>query len=672
MSLISVQAVGRWFGDRELLKDVSFRVGSGDRIGLVGPNGTGKTTLLRMAAGLDEPDAGNVAYARGTRLGFLRQELLEDATGTVDEHARGAAAHLRELERELREMEHALGNADQEMLERYSDLQHHFEHAGGYDFEATLRRVLSGLGLMELVDRQVATLSGGERTRLGLARLLLDDPDVLLLDEPTNHLDVAALEWLETFLIERQLTALVSSHDRWFLDKVTSRTLSIEDRTVIEYKGAYTHYTRQRADREAAQATAAGRQAEEIARTEEFIRRYGAGQRSKEARGRGKKLARLERIEAPTHATKHTWSLEASDLGSETVLQTTSLAVGYTSPVVRSGPVRIGRDARVAVVGPNGAGKTTLVRTLVGDLTPIDGYVSTAPMVRVAYLEQAQAELTGTETVLQTMRTSSGLNDQQARDLLARFLFRGQDVDRAVGVLSGGERARLALARLSVREANLLVLDEPTNHLDLAAREQLELVLQDFGGTILFVSHDRYFIDKLASELWLIDGGLLRRWEGNWSSYQRERSAGREPTVVEYTDEEERRRRDRETGRDRGLSRAERVARPATGRAADEPRRREGDASTRQAAGAAQAPTRRNLRSSPVRRVNPTRALEARIEAMELQLKQLTEKVAQIAQSGNYLETRRVGEEHAALEHSLRTLYEEWAAVSGDKPDEKE
>src|SRR5258706_2367736 len=534
MSILSGQEVGRRFADRELLHDVSFRLAQGDRVGLVGPNGTGKTTLLRIAARLDEPNMGNVAYARGTRLGFLRQELLVDASGTVDEHARGAALHLRELEAELRELEHRLGDADQETLERYADLQHHFDHAGGYDFEATLRRVLSGLGLADLVDRQVATLSGGERTRLGLARLLLDDPDILLLDEPTNHLDVAALEWLETFLVERQVTALVSSHDRWFLDKVTSRTLSIEDRTVIEYKGAYTHYARQRAEREAAQTTAAGRQAEEIARTEEFIRRYGAGPRSKEARGRGKKLARLERIVAPTHDSKHTWQVSAADLGSETVLETTSLVAGPTKPVVRTGPLRIGRDARVAVVGPNGAGKTTLVRTLLADLPALEGYVSAAPMVRVAYLEQAQAELSGTATVLETLRASSSLTDQEARDLLARFLFRGDEVDRAVGVLSGGERARLALARLSVREANLLVLDEPTNHLDLAAREQLERVLDDFGGTLLFGSRDRYFIDKLASELWLIDGGLLRRWEGNWSSYQPERGPRREPRGVEY------------------------------------------------------------------------------------------------------------------------------------------
>src|SRR5438874_4847475 len=534
MSVLSVQAVAKRFGERLVFSEVSFRLAHGDRVGLVGPNGVGKTTLLRVAAGFDSADAGNVALARGTRIGFMEQEILFEAAGTVDEHARGAAAHLRELEAEMHELEPLLGTGDQELLERYSEAQHQFEHAGGYDFEATVARVLGGLGLDALRDRDVATLSGGERTRLGLARLLLDDPDILLLDEPTNHLDVAALEWLETFLVERELTAVVSSHDRWFLDKVTARTLSIEDRTVVEYRGAYTHYARQRAEREAAQATAASRQAEEIERTEDFIRRYGAGQRSKEARGRGKRLARLERIEAPTQSARHTWRLEAADLGSETVLQTTSLVAGHVAPVVRTGPLRIARDARVAVVGPNGAGKTTLVRTLVGGLAPLEGYVSAAPMVRVAYLEQAQAELTGTATVLETLRASSGLDDQSARNLLARFLFRGDEVDRQVSVLSGGERARLALARLSVREANLLVLDEPTNHLDLAAREQLENVLAGFGGTLVVVSHDRYFIDKLASELWLIDAGVLRRFEGNWSRYQRERSAGRDAPIVKY------------------------------------------------------------------------------------------------------------------------------------------
>ena len=662
MSVLSVQAVARRFGAREVLRDVSFRIGHGDRVGLVGPNGTGKTSLLRIAAGLDAPDSGAVAYARGTRVGFLRQELLEEATGTVIEHARGAAAHLRELESQLRELETEIAGGDPETLERYADAQHHFEHAGGYDFEATLGRILGGLGLGGLVDREVATLSGGERTRLGLARLLLDDPDILLLDEPTNHLDVAALEWLENFLVEQNVTALISSHDRWFLDRVTSRTLSIEDLTVVEYRGAYSHYARQRLEREMAQMRAHTKQAEEIARTEEFIRRYGAGQRSKEARGRGKKLARVERIEAPTESTRHSWGLEAADLGSETVLETTALAVGYSDPVMRTGPLRVPRDARVAVVGPNGAGKTTLVRTLVGDLTALDGYVSAAPAARVAYLEQAQAELTGDQTVLDAMRAAGAHDDQEARNLLARFLFRGDDVTKSVAVLSGGERSRLALARLSLRHANLLVLDEPTNHLDLAAREQLEAVLAAYEGTLMFVSHDRYFIDKLASELWLISGGLLRRFEGGWTAYQRERAAGRDAPVVEYVSAPT-----AGTGPAGARGSGSRVGLPAADAAS----------SSRPAGGVASTPARENparpvtrpglpsrAKSSPVRRVSGTRALEARIGAMELQLKQLTEKVSQIAMSGNYLETRRVGEEHAALERSLKELYEEWTRLS--------
>ncbi len=387
----------------------------------------------------------------------------------------------------------------------------------------------------------------------------------------------------------------------------------------------------------------------------------------------------MERIEAPAHGTRHTWDLRAADLGSETVLETTALAIGYREPILKVGPLRVARDARVAIVGPNGAGKTTLVRTLLGELAPLEGYVSSAPMVRVAYLEQAQAELTGSESVLESLRAASGLAGQEARDLLARFLFRGDEVDRAVGVLSGGERARLALARLATRDANLLVLDEPTNHLDLAAREQLESVLEGFGGTLIFVSHDRYFVDKLASELWLIDRGELRRFEGSWTRYQRERAAGREAQVIAFEagrDVERSGARAGDTRREGasdGERRGTRVPDPsvsANGEDAGGPRvsarslggplpergrTREGAASKR--------------RSSAVRHISGLRALESRIEAMELQLRQLTEKVAQIAQSGNYMETRRIGEEHAALERSLRELYDEWAKQGGAETD---
>ena len=633
MSVLSVQAVAKRFGERLVFSDVSFRLAHGDRVGLVGPNGVGKTTVLRVAAGLETADAGNVALARGTQVVEVR-------------------AHGR------RELEPRLGGGDQELLERYSEVQHQFEHAGGYDFEATVGRVLGGLGLDALRDRQVATLSGGERTRLGLARLLLDDPDILLLDEPTNHLDVAALEWLERFLIEKNETILVSSHDRWFLDRVTGRTLSFEKNTIVEYRGGYSSYARQRAEREAATEKAAGRQAIEIERTEEFIRRYGAGQRSKEARGRGKKLARVVRIEAPERAQQHGWKLEAAHLAGDTVVQTTPLAVGYGEPLLRTGTLRVGRDARIAVVGPNGAGKTTLVRTLVGDLSALDGYVQSAPTARVAFLAQAQLELTGDDTVLDAMKLTSGMTDAEARDHLARFLFRGEDVFKSVGVLSGGERSRLALARLAARHANLLVLDEPTNHLDLLAREQLETVLQAFEGALLFVSHDRYFIDKLATEIWPIEHGVLKRFEGNWSGLQRLRASGQELPMPQFEDSAA------AGGTAKGISLEPRV--PRTRPAAEAARAGKGAASERSPK-PGQDPrlaATSKRRASAVRRVSGLRALEARISAMELQLRQLSEKVSQIAQSGNYMETRRVGEEYASLERDLRTLYDEWAKES--------
>jgi ATP-binding cassette subfamily F protein 3 len=649
MSVLSVQAAGRRFADRILFSDVSFRLTRGDRAGLIGPNGTGKSTLLRIVAGLDVPDSGSIALARGTAIGFLQQELLVDVDGTVEEHARGAASHLAELEAELRAMEHELASGDPELLERYADAQHHFEHAGGYDFEATLGRVLAGLGLDALRDREVRTLSGGERTRLGLARLLLDDPDLLLLDEPTNHLDIAALEWLEKFLVEQDVTLLASSHDRWFLDQVTSRTLSFEPAAqgskLVEYRGGYSQYARQRADRDASLTRAAARQQEEIARTEEYIDRFRAGQRAKQSRGRAKQLARLERIESPLGTAKHGWSLEAAHLAGATVLESTSLAVGHGERVVvRTPPLRVERGARIAVVGANGAGKTTLVRTLVGQLPALEGYVSSAPTARVAFLAQAQAELTGDETVLEALRDATGLDDQGARDLLARFLFRGEDVFRSVGVLSGGERSRLALARLSAREANLLVLDEPTNHLDLAAREQLESVLGQYEGTIVAVSHDRYFIDRLASEIWDIRDAALKRYEGGWTAFEKARDEGRplpDPDTTALT----------ATGRSGdGSARSKPPKAPKT--------------AVRPARTARPGPAPRRT-ASRVRKVEGIRALEARIAAMELQLGQLAKKLEDVAQSGNFMETRQLGSEHAELEASLRKLYEEWSASAG-------
>lgn len=661
MTILSIQAVTKRFADRVLFKDVSFRLARGDRAGLVGPNGTGKTTLLHIAAGHDEPDLGNVALARGTRIGFLEQETLLDVAGTVADHARGAAAHIRQLADSMRDLEGQLGSGDAEVLDRYAEVQHQFDHAGGYDFDATVKRVLDGLGLGPLAQRTVATLSGGERTRLGLARLLLDDPDLLLLDEPTNHLDIAALEWLERFLLERDATILTVSHDRWFLDRVTSRTLSFEGGTVVEYRGAYSHYVRQRADREAAQARASERQSEEIARTEEYIRKYGAGQRSKQARGRGKQLARLERIEGPAREVKHTWSLEAAHMPSDAVLTTTPLEIGFErrKPILRTPTLRVSRAARIAIVGPNGAGKTTLVRTLIGELPALDGYVSSAPTARVAHLAQAQQTL-GSGTVIDSLRSATGLGQQEARDHLARFLFRGDEIMRDVAVLSGGERTRLALARLAARAANLLVLDEPTNHLDVAAREALEAVLADYQGTMLVVSHDRYFIDRLATEVWLVDAGELHRHEGNWSSLQRDiaKAGGASALRTEATAKA---RAAGDAGSGDGARRGVEGPRP------HKPRERQSDRRGGQTR-SAPPPTRGRTRGpSDKAQAKHLTALEQRIADAEERLKQLEQRIADVAASGNYMETRRVGDEHASLEKALRELYDEWTAKSEEQ-----
>jgi len=668
VTLLSVNGVSRWFADRHLFGDVSFRIAAADRIGLVGPNGCGKTSLLRIAAGIDEPDVGTVALARGLRRGFLQQELLVDVESTVADHARGAATHLRELEAELRALEATLHEADQEALERYSDAQHHFEHAGGYDFDATVSRVLGGLGLTPLADRQVRTLSGGERTRLGLARLLLDDPDVVLLDEPTNHLDLAALEWLEAFVLDRSLSVLVASHDRWFLDRVTSRTLSFEHGTVVEYRGGYSRYARQRAENEEVQRKVADRQGQEIARQRAFIDKHRADQLSKQSRGRAKQLARLERVEAPKQAAPYTWRLEAAHLAGDVVIETTPLAAGHGDRVVvRTPGLRVERASRIAVAGANGSGKTTLVRTLVGHLPVIEGYVSSAPTARVAFLAQAQAELMGDESVLESLRAASGLDEEEARGVLARFLFRGEEVFRSVGVLSGGERTRLALARVSVRHANLLVLDEPTNHLDLAAREALEDVLLGYQGALIAVSHDRYFIDKLATQVWLTADGALVAYEGNWSAVKRgDAPVIRSPDVVGSAGAVPAPRSS--AGGGASATAARRTTGPRGSRFAARP---SAAPSPTPSGASASSDTRgrpgRSATSSRPRKIEGARALEARIGSMELQLRQLEQKVAEIAQAGNYMETRRIGEEHAALEESLRELYDNWATYAESK-----
>ena len=516
-----------------IFSDVSFQVGEGEHIGIVGPNGTGKSTLLKIIAGTEYPSDGTVATLRGLRITYLAQEARFESDRTVREEARFAFAPLHALRERMTEIEHALGTTTDDaaleaLMTEYDAASVAFETGGGYDIDHRTDAVLHGLGFDESNwDMRVQTLSGGQKTRVALAKALLEAPDLLLLDEPTNHLDLAALEWLETFLIGHHRAFIVVSHDRYFLDKVTNRTLDLTFGQLEDYPAGYGRYLTLREERMARRLKEYEAQQEYINRTEEFIRKYKAGQRAREAKGRATRLARLPRLVRPQENEKLKLSI-ASDLRSgRVVLSTDELRIGYRNEgseleLTRTPELEVQRGDRVALIGVNGGGKTTLLRTLLGDLQPLAGRFYFGTNVRPAYYAQGHESLPLGRTALETILDGHPMSEEAARTLLGRFLFSEDDVFKQVAALSGGERSRLALAKLTLARANFLILDEPTNHLDITAREALEGVLDEYDGTLLFVSHDRFFIDKLATQVWAIgEDRKIRTFLGNYSDYVR-------------------------------------------------------------------------------------------------------------------------------------------------------
>jgi len=535
MPIVNVIQVGKSFGAERVFSGVSFQIDEQDRIGLVGPNGTGKSTLLNLLAGREEPDEGTIARARNMRIGYLTQHVDFQPQHTLREEMLTVFAEVRAWERELNELAIELANvaasADnvhrEQLLQDYDELQTRFEHAGGYTYEHRVSQVLDGLGFTrEQQDSPVMHLSGGQQTRAALGKLLLQEPDLLLLDEPTNHLDLTALEWLETYLSGWKNAMVVVAHDRYFLDKIVSRTIEMAFGRIETYPGNYTKYIHLRAERMERRLREYEAQQEHIARTEEFIRRYKAGQRSREARGRQKLLNRLERVERPQDFPEMHFEFNPVVDSGQVVLSTQKLAAGYANQVsepivlVRVADLEVLRGDRIGLVGPNGSGKTTLLRTIIGELPPISGHLYPGHRVRVGYYSQTHNGLKNQRTILDEIRQVSTLSEEGARSFLGRFLFTGDDVFKPVGALSGGERSRVALALLTLQGSNFLVLDEPTNHLDLQSRQFLEEVLGEFEGTLLFVSHDRYFIDSLATKLWVIEDGVLIPYLGNYTDYR--------------------------------------------------------------------------------------------------------------------------------------------------------
>src|SRR5260221_8638668 len=412
-------------------------------------------------------------------------------------------------------------------MQRYDDLQPRLEHADGYTYENRVDQVLDGLGFTpEQQASPVTRVSVGQQARGALGKLLLQEPDLLLLDEPTNHLDLVALEGLETYLTGWKGALVVVAHDRYFLDKIVSRTIEMAFGCIEEYPGNYTTYLHLREERMERRMREYTAQQAQIAHTEEFIRRYKAGQRSREARGRQKLLDRLERVERPQDFPEMQFEFSPVIDSGQIVISTQKLAAGYISAtkerteLVRVADLELLRGDRVGLLGPNGSGKTTLLRTIIGELPPVAGQVHSGHNVRIGYYSQTHAGLNAERSILDEIRQVSTLSEEGARTFLGRFLFSGDDVFKPIGALSGGERSRIALAKLTLRGSNLLILDEPTNHLDLQSRQFLEEVLGEFEGTLLFVSHDRYFIDSLATKVWVIEDGVLIPYLGNYTEYR--------------------------------------------------------------------------------------------------------------------------------------------------------
>ncbi|MDD2496534.1 MAG: ABC-F family ATP-binding cassette domain-containing protein [Desulfitobacteriaceae bacterium] len=527
MIVLQVKDLKKSFGVQNVFDNISFTLEDGEKVGLIGPNGTGKSTLLKCLTGEEIPDTGEIFVNERTSFGFLSQDSTWSKDASLFDELLSGFGKIIEDRRTLRELElsmtQARGKELEELMSRYALVTERYERSGGYGCENQVRRVAKGLGFQDDEFAQsVETMSGGQKTRAALARVLLSEPDILLLDEPTNHLDISAVEWLEEFISQYSKTVLVVSHDRYFLDRTVNCILEIDRGRVDSYRENYQGYLRRKADNMESYRRAYEKQQQMIAKTEEFIRRYKAGVKSKQARGRETLLARVERMEKPiTRQTMNARDLAPVPECGYSVLEVSDLSHRYGEREIFSGlNFNITRGERVALLGDNGTGKSTILKSLVGEIIPSQGRVKTGPRVKTAYFSQEHETLDLNSTVLGEIMYSFNKGEEEARTLLGSILFQGDEVEKKISSLSGGERARLALLKLLLVGANFLVLDEPTNHLDIPSKEIVEGYLADFSGTILVVSHDRYFLDKVADRILELSEGVLTNYLGNYSYYR--------------------------------------------------------------------------------------------------------------------------------------------------------
>jgi ATP-binding cassette subfamily F protein 3 len=663
MSLITAVNLSKSFGANDIFSGVTFSIPHRARIAIIGPNGIGKTTLLRILANEEEPSTGEVSQAKNLSIGHLAQEAGFNSPHTLWEECLLPFGSVRELEDELHRLEMSMGDVDQidKVLEKYGRLQAEFEHEGGYTYIQRIQQVLSGLGFKpEEYQTPLSRLSGGERTRALLARLLLSDPDLLILDEPTNHLDIAAVEWLEGYLNQWNGAALIVSHDRYFLDQVVDTIWEMTKSGFEVYRGNYSAYIGQRQERWERRREVFEAEKEKLETDLDYIKKNISGQNVTQARGRLRRLSRriqaIEQVGLEAAISKK-WSelsinvdtttsmlspdeaqrrvaalrepsnrppqlhlhLHTDQRSGEIVLRTHDLQIGYPDKVLfTAGNIELRRLQCTALIGPNGAGKTTFLKTILEKISPVAGEVEMGASLKVGYFAQAHEDLHADRTLIQEIDSvAPEMLVADIRNYLARFLFSGDDVFKQVAVLSGGERGRLALAKLALGGANLLLLDEPTNHLDIPSQEILQEVLDEFQGTILLVSHDRYLIDALATQIWEIDEekGILRTFKGSYSQYhllQVAEQIAAKGTAVSKTNESEA---------------------PKKSRASAEERQK-------------------------LKRVNEVEAL---IEQLEAELKGLALKLENPPQDSAKVE--KLGTEYVRIQKELEILMDEWGEL---------
>lgn len=635
MIVLSANNLTKTYGTDVIIDKASFHLNAGDKVGIIGRNGAGKTTLLNMLTGELPCDEGEFFVSQNTRIGYLKQRDNFSSEGTVLEEIEGIFSGLRELENEIAELSDKVAENphDTGLINRLDELQHRFDREGGYTYKSEMIGILNSMAFDEsFYNKKISSLSGGERTRLALAALLLEKPDILLLDEPTNHLDIGTLKWLEQYLEAYRGTIMIVSHDRYFLDRTVNRIFEVENHKVYSYQGKYSDYAAQKKLRRETELRAYNNQQREIARQEEMIRRMkqrGTEHLAKRAASREKRLDMLERIEHPeSEMGKMKINFKENFPSSGDVIMAENLEKSFGRgaehrELFHGVNLDIKRGERICILGPNGVGKTTLLRVLLGELTPDAGYLKIGHNVAFGYYDQGQLLLSDANTVLEELKESYRLyTDTEMRSILGRFLFRGEEVFLPVGSLSGGEKARLSLLKLMLSGANTLILDEPTNHLDIESKEVFEEALMEFPGTVIVVSHDRYFLQRIPTRILELTQDGVIEYLGRYDYYLEKKSQG--ISAKKYFSK---------------------VQEKSAGDAAQQRRlKKEREAEER-------------------RRARLSEKLETEISELENQISELEHNLCKPENMSDYELLARLGAEREETEKRLAEAYDEWAKV---------